>query len=217
MTANPCWRRLFWQRVRAAASRAYQTAGRMRPIRMPTMAMTTMTSSRVKAGRFAASGASADALAPLTAKRPRLSRRLAMHLLPLERLAREGVLQERAHAAVERVEVHGIALDPADVGASAATGVLPERIPGAGPRGRDAGRGDAVVGDPQPAIRVRPIARHVRPERREGVDDGRAMRHGLDLVAKRRQPVAQVRGVQAARHLEVTDHLQVALFRQNRL
>src|SRR6056297_192412 len=44
----PIWRRLFWQVIRRAASRADCTAGNKSPTRMPMIAITTNSSTRVK-------------------------------------------------------------------------------------------------------------------------------------------------------------------------
>src|SRR4051812_42951930 len=49
--ATPSCLRLFWQLMRAAASRTFWTAGNSRPIRMAMMAITTSNSIKVKAGR----------------------------------------------------------------------------------------------------------------------------------------------------------------------
>src|SRR6056297_1871860 len=47
--AMPIWRRLFWQDIRRAASRADWTAGSNKPTRMPMIAMTTSNSTKVNA------------------------------------------------------------------------------------------------------------------------------------------------------------------------
>src|SRR4051812_49845603 len=52
--AMPNCLRLFWQLIRAAASRTFCTAGRRRPIRMAMIAITTNSSISVKASRAGA-------------------------------------------------------------------------------------------------------------------------------------------------------------------
>src|SRR5262245_16121807 len=47
----PSWCRLFWQVMRAAASRTFWTAGKSRPIRIAMIAMTTSSSISVKPRR----------------------------------------------------------------------------------------------------------------------------------------------------------------------